>query len=783
MKSLHRPVPAVDRKTNKTQEEMPYPVTYLYLVCFIVTLAVTVALATATAEQAAKRSLLSLFCLVALWALADFLSSVATSSGQMRRLSLLFSPSWALIPFFTLRATLLHGETGKVVSKAWLNFLLALPAVGCVWLEWSGWLHIDFLPASANDSFFQSVASSWQHAVTLYYFLYLGASGWLWWWAARKTQRPEYTGPARTIMLVFLPLTLVGGLTNGGLSAAGIQLPYLGSVFACCLACLIALFVMRRRLFVPETLLRRQAEQALQATQLRYQTLMETSPDAIIVVDLEGKFLFANRQALRELGYADLAQLQACGKTANAFMIPEHREKVQQDAGTILRTGQNLQREYEILARDGTRIPVEINATLVYDSDHRPEAFINVIRNLTERRQAIAQRRQLEAQVQHAQKLESLGVLAGGIAHDFNNLLGGVLGHAGLARLDIAEDSPAQERIDKIEQAAQRAAELTRQMLAYSGRGHFVVESLDLAQLVRQMMQLLEVSISKKIELRFSAAEPLPVVSADAGQVQQVVMNLITNASEAIATEAGTIELQLDCQSLGSETVIDCAKNEPIPAGNYVCLQVSDSGCGLAPSQVARIFDPFYTTKFTGRGLGLAAVLGIVHGHGGGIAVDSRFEQGTTFRVFLPIASDNTNAATEPPSPLPPATASAWTATGTILVIDDEEMILELIASTLETAGLTVLQSADGQAGLDLFQHHQGPFRAVILDLTMPKMDGREVYRLIREQAATLPVLITSGYCQEEIGDLLSDAATGFLQKPFTPNELINKLRSLLGHN
>ena len=759
---------------------MQYLITYLYLAFALVTLALTIVLASTSARQPSKRSILIFMGLGAAWAFADFHSNLAETAEQLRDMSYLFAPVWALIPFFGLHAALVYvGKLNKVQHLP-LGLALFLPAAACMWLEWSGRLHVEYQIAAVNGLYFQSVASGWQHAVTAYYAVYLLAAASLIFPVAVGAGRSGSRGPAKVILVGVALLALAGGLTNGGLNAVDIKLPFLGSLFACALMWLLAFWIMRRQLFTPETLLRKRAEDALFASELRYHALLDTSPDAITVVDLRGHLLLANQRALAQLGYESLEELQAEGKTAFDFIAPEEREQFKRVGLGMLETGESNRFEYQAVLRNGARLSVEVNVGLVRGRDGEPVGYIAVTRDLTERHQAEMQRLHLEAQVQHSQKLESLGVLAGGIAHDFNNLLGGVLGNASLARLDIPEGSPASARIDRVEQAAQRATELTRQMLAYSGRGKFVVEPVDLAELVRQMSQLLEVSISKKVELVFEADPNLSMVTADASQIQQVVMNLITNAAEAIGDESGSIHLHLRPAKLGPGERTDNATGEPIPAGDYVCLDVADTGCGLDLQATGRMFDPFFSTKFTGRGLGLAAVLGIVQGHKGGISVKSQAGEGTSIRVYLP--TTETGAEFELPVVQPDTVASGhWKGAGTVLVVDDEEMIRNLVVPTLEAVGFEVICAADGRSGLDLFQSHFDQLSAVVLDLTMPKLDGKEAHRLMRKRSLDLPILMTSGYSEEEVSELLAGQNhTAFLQKPFKPDELISNLRACM---
>ena len=410
-------------------------------------------------------------------------------------------------------------------------------------------------------------------------------------------------------------------------------------------------------------------------------------------------------------------------------------------------------------------------------SDGSAYALCTVATDITEVKQAEADRRRFTDQLQYTQKLESLGVLAGGIAHDFNNLLTAILGHADLLLADVPAGLASTEDVDLIIQAARRASQLTSQMLAYSGRARLAVELVNPNDLITQMSQLLRVSTSKKVELRYALAAGLPSLEGDPVQIQQVVMNLVSNASEAIGDRAGTItvvtaRLALEAGGLSVER-----SNEALPAGDYISLSVSDTGSGMDEGTLARIFDPFFTTKFTGRGLGLAAVQGIVHGHRGGLCVQSSPGAGTTVRVLFPCAA----LAPEPGKDAGPAPGSDGEQLyGAILVIDDEEGVRRVAGRTLERAGFRVLLAEGGSRGLELFRAQAGDIDAVILDLTMPDMNGHQVLQALRILDPAVRVILSSGFSELDL-DASGEPGTGaFLQKPYLAAELLGKVREVL---
>jgi len=399
-----------------------------------------------------------------------------------------------------------------------------------------------------------------------------------------------------------------------------------------------------------------------------------------------------------------------------------------------------------------------------------------IIVSALETSRAEQERRKLEAQIQEAQKLESLGVLAGGIAHDFNNLLAGIIGNTDLALAGLSPGSSAQEPIEEAKKAGLRASELTKQLLAYTGKGPLEIRAINLNELVKEMGHLLKVSISKKVSLACHlAAEPLAVMG-DASQIQQVIMNLITNASEAIGDAIGVITLRTGIASADEAPRVETLEEYDLPACEYVFLEVADTGSGMDEETRARIFDPFFTKKFTGRGLGLAAVQGIVRAHGGTIEVTTAPGEGTTFRVLLPRAAQLAEA------PAPELTApEAWRGSGTILVVDDELFVRDVMAKILTHAGFTVLTAAEGRSGLEVFREHADEIIAVLLDMTMPKMSGQEVFRELRQINPNVPVILTSGYGEPDAtGGFDGEALAGFIHKPFELDTFIAKVRHAL---
>ncbi len=400
---------------------------------------------------------------------------------------------------------------------------------------------------------------------------------------------------------------------------------------------------------------------------------------------------------------------------------------------------------------------------------------------MKERALAEAERLSLEHQVWHAQKLESLGVLAGGIAHDFNNLLTVILGSADMALQLLGKDAPAEPLVAEIREASNRAADLTRQMLAYSGRGHFEIREVDLNKLVGEMGRLLASSVAKNVQIITDLSEDLPAVRVDSAQIQQIVMNLITNAAESVPSEReGEVRLRTRAVSCSKDDLRESCLPEPPLPGEFVCIEVSDTGSGMTPEAVERLFEPFFTTKASGRGLGMAATLGIVRGHRGAIMVDSAPGMGTTIRVLLPSAGRSASDATSVES----GSASAWRGHGAVLIVDDEEAVRSLAARMLERIGFDVLVAGDGVEGVALFRERADEIRCVLLDFSMPKMDGVQASLELRRIREDIPIIVCSGFNRREMEERFTGRAiAAYLHKPFRYEQIRHAFQSALGED
>jgi PAS domain S-box-containing protein len=510
----------------------------------------------------------------------------------------------------------------------------------------------------------------------------------------------------------------------------------------------------------------KEAEAALRATQEQFRRLYEANVVGIISADGE-KIYEANDVFLNMIGY-DREDLNA-GRLRWKDLTPPEYARVDEIAiQELLGTGCCKPLEKEYIRKVGGHVPVLIGATLIERSPFRCFAFVI---DLTERKA-------LEKKLAENHKFESIGMLAGGIAHDFNNLLVGILGNASLAQDLTPPGSTMEQLLRDIVASGERAAHLTRQMLAYSGKGRFLMEPIDLSREVEEVVRLVQSSISRKIGIHLEAGRSLPPIEADRGQIQQVIMNLLLNAAEAVGDEVGIVSIRTGVQAVDAKFIREALEHAEIEPGTYVALEVRDSGCGMDAQTKAKIFDPFFTTKFTGRGLGLAAVAGVVRGHQGAVEVVSAPGEGSTFRVLFPAAARVRRPAAEAPA------AQERNAAGTVLIVDDEEVVLRTAKAALERSGYTVLTASSGWEAIDVC-YRAPDISAVVLDFSMPQMSGQDVLPRLRDIRRDLTVIISSGYSEEEALRLFAgQQVSGFLQKPYTAAALAEKVAAVIqGHH
>ncbi len=507
-------------------------------------------------------------------------------------------------------------------------------------------------------------------------------------------------------------------------------------------------------------------QRAREANLRNLKRMIDLSQDAIIVTDRDRRIVSWNLGAKEMYGWE---AAEAIGNVIHVLLQTPVADLQKKEHG-LCHDGM-WEGELAHVHKDGREILCESRQVLLLDTEGNIEGLLEINRDITERRR-------IEEKLRERAKLESLGVLAGGIAHDFNNLLTGVLGNASLLMEDAPIGSTAWSFAKGICESAERAAKLAHQMLAYSGRGRFHIESLDLSEQIRDRTDLIQSSVPKNVELVFDLADDLPRIEADASQLQQLVLNLVINGAEAIGTDRGRVTIATRTQVVDEAYRRTLLLEEHIRAGLYVVLEVVDTGSGMGKETQARIFDPFFTTKFVGRGLGLPAVQGIVRGHKGAIKVDSRAGEGTTFQVFLPASGDAAAAQLPRTAELQDTTSDIET----ILVIDDEEVVRSTAIGTLRRLGYNVITAPDGASGVELLRANSQSIRLVLLDLSMPGLSGKETMREIRKIRPDVPVVLSSGYSEADALPHFEDQQlAGFLQKPYTGRALALRVREAIG--
>jgi PAS domain S-box-containing protein len=516
-----------------------------------------------------------------------------------------------------------------------------------------------------------------------------------------------------------------------------------------------------------------EANEALRQSEQHYQVLTDLAPVGIFRTDELGRCIYVNERACEITG---LSQEEARQGRWDKILIPEDQARLGKEWHKVVQGSGPGSLEHRVVRPDGSTVWALTHFAAERDPLGAVTGCIGTLADISDRKRAEEENRKLEAQVQHAQRLQSLGILAGGLAHDFNNLLTVILGNARMALQELQSGSPAVENLAEIETAASRAAELTSQMLAYSGKGRFTLQAVNLSRLAEEVTNLLLTLISKKTAIQFNLQPALPPIEADAAQIRQIVMNLITNAAEAIGEDGGTIKVSTAVVNASLADLTGTYFDDRLPAGRYVCLEVSDTGCGMTPETQARIFDPFFTTKFTGRGLGLAAVIGIVRAHRGALKVSSVPGHGSTFRLLFPtsdkipeIPSEETRSVRERHG------------RGTILVVDDEPGMRNLARVILERSGFAVMTANDGAEAVRTYRRHFDEVQAILLDLTMPVMNGEETAAELRRIRRDVPIILSSGFTEQELAERLAGKGlAGFLKKPYAPAELIGTLRKTL---
>ena len=492
-----------------------------------------------------------------------------------------------------------------------------------------------------------------------------------------------------------------------------------------------------------------------QALERQSTTILQSSVDALVVVGTDGLIRFTN-------------------PAAEHLLLQTAEELLSSPFEYPLVPG--LTSEINIAHNNSSSTPVEMRVVPI-EWENEP-AYLTSLRDLTERRKAEEERQRHETERQHAQKLESLGVLAGGVAHDFNNLLMSIVARAGLALRSLPSDSPTRTHLDMIEKSGLRGGELANQMLTFAGQTQLVFQPINLQQFLQDSQSFLRSTVSKRITVTCQLTDELPAIYGDRSQLRQLLINVVTNAAEAIGEQDGLISMTTSHLDVSTQDFSEYHIIGDLPTGSCVSLSIQDTGHGIQPELIPKIFDPFFSTKFPGRGLGLATLLGLVRGHGAAIAVRSQVGHGTEFWFMFP-RSKQPKMKLSPPVTLPVPPSSKPTPTK-ILIVDDEEDVRTTCSLILHEIGFDALVAQDGKSGAHIFEQHHDQIALVFLDLTMPYIDGGKLAEKIREMDQTVPILVSSGYTEEEaMKHFTQSKINAFIQKPFQVEVLIAKIEEL----
>ena len=519
---------------------------------------------------------------------------------------------------------------------------------------------------------------------------------------------------------------------------------------------------------------RRRAEADLLSSEERYRTILNDIIEGYYEADLDGTVYFCNESLAAIFGYS---REEFLGRNYEVLNPASEYPHMVASYEKVLESGVPIQScEWKITRKDGAIGDVEVSISLIRDDTGAPSGYRGIVRDVSGRKRAEAERDQLDLQIQRAQKLESLGQLAGGIAHDFNNLMMGVMANADLAKNQLPDESPARANIEQIETSARVAADLAVQMLLYAGKGSFETRPVFLETLVAEIANLIHASVPRQIALEYAHDGTSPQVNVDPTRLRQVVLNLIINASDAIVGE-GRIQVRTGTVVADSALLSKALLNYGVREGPLAYIEVRDTGCGMDAATVARVFDPFFSTKFAGRGLGLASVTGILRAHLGAIVVESRPGEGTCFTVLL-----SPHAGVIPASIAPKQGQSAHgSLSGTALVIDDDEMIRTAVARILERSGFEVLTASDGVEGCEVFAANREKISFVLLDMAMPRMNGAEAFKKLHSIDPKVRVILSSGFPESDMRAQFGDhAPAAFIQKPQPMSVILDKIRAVL---
>ncbi len=509
----------------------------------------------------------------------------------------------------------------------------------------------------------------------------------------------------------------------------------------------------------------------LKATTVKLRTIVESEPECVKVVSADGRLEDMNAAGLEMIEADSIDQVR--GRSVYSLIAERDRDAFIELNRRVV-AGESCTLEFELDGLRGGKRLVETHAVPLSDPEGGPNRHLAITRDITAKRASEEEKARLENQLRQKQKLESIGVMAGGIAHDFNNILQVVVGNNEIA-MKLVADEKARGCIEASFLAANDAAKLCDQMLTYAGRSRPDFEPVHLPELVNSITELLNVSHSKNAELELDLEDTVEIIEGDDAQLSQVIMNLVSNASEAIGTDAGRISVRVKPVDLDSDAGGDEWVSSAPPAGAYVGLVVADTGCGMDTETQDRIFDPFFTTKFAGRGLGLSSTLGIIQGHNGFLSVASEPELGTRFTVLFPVAELENWIEPEESKPAPESLAA------TVMVVDDEEDVRKIGSVTLESLGCEVVVAVDGEDAVKRFAEVGDTIDVVLLDVTMPKMSGNKACGELRRMRPDVPIVFCSGYADDAVQCCADDEGfTGFLHKPYRRDDLFRILLEAL---
>ena len=506
---------------------------------------------------------------------------------------------------------------------------------------------------------------------------------------------------------------------------------------------------------------RRNAEQ-------RLRRVIDHIPNFIFARDVKGRFLFGNT-ALAEAYGCSVDELEG-----RAFRVlhPDHAEAevmMAHDRLVLERHGEAVTVEEAFTDRHGRRRLMQTTKVPYVSGEGKLPAVLGISTDISALKKEEEARRAWDVQVQHTQKLESLGMMAGGVAHDFNNLLGAIIGNVELARLSLPEANTAQRPLNEVQRAAERAADLANNLLAYTGKGDVHKEHADLNALVLDMMPFVRATSARQTRFERDLAGDLPAVEIDPTQIRQVILNLLTNAAESLGEEGGTVTVSTGVRQCSAGTLSQMMFHDGAAPGDYLYVRVRDTGVGMDAATQERVLDPFFTTKFTGRGLGMAAVMGIVRSHGGALEIESALGKGSTVAAYLPVALEAAPAPAPDRVEVSSDVDSLADGSGNILVIDDEEAIRSVAKRGLERIGFSVMTAGNGREGITLFRENVDDLVCVLVDLTMPEVGGADVCKMIRSIRKDLPVVLMTGYHESSVREIIADyRLDGFIKKPFS---------------